>query len=257
MLQEIILAFQAYVEAHRMIVKYKMWKWIIFSGIIYTLLFAVGIYYFWVYSNEGVHFIFNRTGIMAWLDSMKQGWLYLLVIVGQLIIVGVLLSLFFSVFKFIFLIIGSPMFAYLSEKTDSIISGKTFTFSFSRLLKDMSRAIGIAMRNFMWQLVYLLAILFLSFVPVIGWIAPLIALLTECYYFGFSMLDYTNERNELSTRNSIEMIADHKGLAIGNGLVFYAMHLIPVFGWLFAPSYAVVAATLSLKNAKEKQILSI
>ncbi len=257
MLQEIIIAFQAYLQAHRLIVKYKMWKWIVFSGLIYTILFAVGIYFFWIYSNKGVHYIFNRSGILAWLDNMKEGWLYLVVIVGQLIIVAVLLSLFFSLFKFIFLIIGSPIFAYLSEKTESIISGKTFSFSMVRLLKDIKRAIVIALRNFLWQLVYLLAILILSFVPVIGWIAPLIALLTECYYFGFSMLDYTSERNQLSERESITFISRHRGLAIGNGLVFYGMHLVPVIGWIFAPSYAVVAATLSINAAREKKVVVI
>ena len=33
-------------------------------------------------------------------------------------------------FKYIFLIIGSPLFAYLSEKTEAIIEGKDFPFSF-------------------------------------------------------------------------------------------------------------------------------
>lgn len=257
MLQEIIIAFQSYIQAHNLIKKYKMWKWILFTGIIYTLLFALGLYFFWIYSNKAVHYIFNQSGIMAWLDSMKQGWLYLLVIVGQLIIVGIMFFIFFSVFKVLFLIVGSPIFAYLSEKTESIISGKVFEFNFPRLLKDMWRAIKIAVRNFLWQMVYLLAILILSFIPVAGWIAPLVALLTECYFFGFSMLDYTSERKQLSARTSIELIRRHKGLAIGNGLVFYLMHLVPVIGWLFAPSYAVIAATLSLNKASEKNIVAL
>jgi CysZ protein len=35
-------------------------------------------------------------------------------------------------------------------------------------------------------------------------------------------------------------------LAIGNGLVFYAMHLLPFIGWVLAPAYAIVAATLAV-----------
>ncbi len=256
MLQDIIIAFQSYSEAHRFIVKNKLWTWIIFTGLIYCVLFVIGIYYFWVFSNIWVKEIFTQTGIMAWLDSMKQGWLYLVVIVGQLIIVGVLLSLFFSLFKFLFLIVGSPMFAYLSEKTDSIRSGKDFPFNWKRLFKDAARGVGIALRNVVWQTVYLLSILILSFIPVIGWIAPLIALLIECYYFGFSMLDYSGERNELSASESIEFIGNNKGLAIGNGIVFYLMHLVPVVGWLFAPTYAVVAATLSIEKKKAMQVVT-
>jgi CysZ protein len=159
-------------------------------------------------------------------------------------------------FKFIFLIIGSPVFAYLSERTESILEGRDFPFSFPQLFKDMWRGSKIALRNLLWQTVYVLTILILSFIPVIGWIAPLVALLTECYYFGFSMLDYSSERNKLSTMQSIEFISRHKGLAIGNGLVFYLMHLIPILGWLVAPTYAVIAATLSLHKAREKQVIT-
>jgi CysZ protein len=67
---------------------------------------------------------------------------------------------------------------------------------------------------------------------------------------GFSMLDYTNERKGLSSAESIHFINRHKGLAIGNGMVFYCMHLIPVVGWILAPGYAVIAATLSMQEKK-------
>ena len=147
------------------------------------------------------------------------------------------------------------MFAYLSERTESILEGRDFPFSFPQLLKDMWRGSKIALRNLLWQTVYVLTILILSFLPVVGWIAPLIALLTECYYFGFSMLDYSSERNKISASQSIEFIGRHKGLAIGNGLVFYLMHLVPILGWLLAPSYAVIAATISLLSARKGQII--
>jgi CysZ protein len=40
-------------------------------------------------------------------------------------------------------------------------------------------------------------------------------------------------------------------------MVFYLMHLIPVLGWLFAPSYAVIAATISLYKAKTEGLINI
>jgi CysZ protein len=65
------------------------------------------------------------------------------------------------------------------------------------------------------------------------------------------MLDYTNERKHLSASESIDLINRHKGLAIGNGIVFYLIHILPVIGWVFAPGYAVVAATLSLQDQRQ------
>lgn len=254
MLKEIFISIQSYYAAHQFIKKHCLWKWIMIPGIVYCLLFIAGLYLFGVSSVNAIEFILLKSGIKAWLESMQDSWLNLLVIVGQGIIMAVLFLYYFSLFKFLFLIIGSPVFAYLSERTESILEGRNFPFSYPQLLKDMWRGSKIALRNLLWQTVYVLTILILSFLPVVGWIAPLIALLTECYFFGFSMLDYSSERNKLSPSQSIEFISRHKGLAIGNGLVFYLIHLIPVLGWLVAPSYAVIAATLSLHTAREKQV---
>ena len=250
MLKEIIISVQSFLEAHRFIVKHRLWKWIIIPGIIYCLLFVSGIT-----SVKLINYILAETGMKAWLVSMDDSWLNLLVIVGQGIMMGVLFLFYFSLFKFFFLIVGSPVFAYLSEKTESIIEGRDFPFSFSQLLKDIARGISIALRNLLWQSVYLITILILSFIPVVGWIAPLIAFITECYYFGFSMLDYSSERNKMSASQSIEFIGRHRGLAIGNGLVFYLIHCLPIIGWVLAPGYAVIAATLSLHKAREKQVI--
>lgn len=255
MLKEIIIAIQSYAEAHRFISKHRLWKWIIIPGIFYSILFIVDIYLFWTSSNTAIEFILLKTGAKSWLDKMQDSWISFLFIVGQIILRLVLLLFYFSLFKFLFLIIGSPVFAYLSEKTESIMEGRDFPFSFSQLLKDIGRAIKIALRNVLWQTVYVVTILFLSFIPILGWIAPLVALFVECYYFGFSMLDYSSERNKLTAQQSIAFISHHKGLAIGNGMVFYMLHLLPIIGWLFAPSYAVVAATLSIISARKKHVI--
>jgi CysZ protein len=162
----------------------------------------------------------------------------------------ILFFFYFSLFKFLFLIVGSPVFAYLSEKTSSLIEGKDFPFHFGQLLKDIWRGIKLALRNALWQTVYMFSILLLSLIPLVGWITPLIGLFIECYYYGFSMVDYSLERNKLSPAASIDFIGRHKGLAIGNGLMFYLMHAIPVLGWVLAPAYAVIAATLSLYKVK-------
>jgi CysZ protein len=255
MLKEIIISIQSFFDAHKFISKHRLWKWIMIPGLIYCIMFMLGMYAFGVTSYNLVELILLKTGIKPWLESMHESWLNFLVIVGQVLIMGVLFLFYFSLFKFLFLIIGSPVFAYLSERTESIIQGRDFPFSFPQLLKDIARGIRIALRNLLWQTVYLMAILILSFIPVIGWLGPLIALLVECYSFDFSMLDYSSERNKLSASQSIDFISRHKGLAIGNGLVFYMMHFIPFIGWLLAPSYAVVAATLSLHKAKQDNVI--
>lgn len=251
MLKEIIISIEAYFKAHNFIVKNRLWKWIVVPGVIYAILFVVGIYFFWESSGYVINYIFSKTGLKTWMQREEDSLLRFVFIFGQVILHLILMFFYFSWFKYIFLIIGSPVFAYLSEKTATLIEAKEFPFDLRQFIKDTFRGIGLALRNTLWQTVYTVSILFISLIPVLGWATPVLALFVECYYFGFSMLDYNSERNKLSVAESIDFIAHHKGLAIGNGLVFYMMHGLPLIGWILAPSYAVVAATLSLHTSNK------
>ena len=248
MLEEIIIAVQSYSKAHRFIRQNNLWRWILIPGLLYALLFVTGIYFFWQSSAYIIDYLLSAAGVRSWLQRENEGWLNFIFIFGQIVVQLILMLFYFSWFKYLFLIIGSPLFAYLSEKTEAIQSKSEFPFSLKRFFEDILRGISIALRNTLWQTVYTVSILLLALVPVLGWITPLLALFIECYYLGFSMLDYTNERRELSASQSIDFITRHKGLAIGNGIVFYLMHALPLVGWVLAPGYAVVAATLSLQS---------
>ena len=250
MLKEIIISIQSYLDAHQFIRQHRLWKWIIIPGLLYMILFIVGMYFFWQSSNDAVTWGSRQIGLEDWLQRQRSEWLSFLFVMIGLILRLILVFFYFSLFKYLFLIIGSPLFAYLSEKTESILEERDFPFSFKQLMKDAWRGIKLALRNTLWQSVYMLSLLLLSLVPVVGWVSPMIALFVECYYYGFSMMDYSCERNKLSPSASIEFISRHKGLAIGNGIIFYLMHSVVIIGWIFAPAYAVVAATLSLHKIK-------
>ncbi|HMO33632.1 MAG TPA: EI24 domain-containing protein [Lacibacter sp.] len=251
MLKELVIAIEAYFRAHRFIVRHKLWKWILIPGLLYALLFVTGMWLFWTSSGSFLNWLFELMGIRAWLESMRSEWLNFLFITGSLIFRLILLFFYFSLFKYLFLIVGAPLFAYLSEKTESILEDRDYPFSMPQFLSDVWRGIRLALRNLLWQTVYTVTILLFSLVPVVGWVSPLIAFLVECYYYGFSMLDYSAERHKLSPSQSIAFISGQKGLAIGNGMVFYLLHLLPLVGWVLAPAYAVVAATLSLYHTKD------
>ncbi len=251
MLKEIIIAIQSYYKAHHFIRVHKLWKWIILPGIIYTILFLISIYFFGKTANTFTEWISLKTGLKTWLDKSGNGLLRFIFTFDAIIFWVIQMLFYFSLFKYIWLIVGSPVFVYLSEKTDTIITGKEFHFNASQFRKDMLRGIYIAIRNTLWQSVYMISILILSLIPIVGWLMPLLALLVECYYYGFSMLDYSFERKKMNTTESVYFIGNHRGLAIGNGIMFFIMHIIPVIGWVLAPAYAIVAATLSLHDVKE------
>ena len=255
MLKEIVISIQAYFKAHEFIQKHKLWRWIIIPGILYALLFAISMYFFSQSATAAIEYFSTETGLQGWINRLHDSWIGFLFTMGGVILWLILMLLYFSLFKYIWLIIGSPVFSYLSERTASIIEGKTFDFQLKQYISDVIRGIKVAVRNTVWQLVYLISIILLSLFPLIGWISPIIAVLLECYYYGFSMLDYTCERRKMNMEKSIDFVSQHKGLAVGNGIVFYCFHVIPIIGWVLAPAYAVIAATISMHRIEDNQDL--
>ena len=130
MLKEIVISIQSYFEAHQFIRKHRLWKWILIPGIIYTLMFVVGMYFFWQSSNDAVTWLSRQIGLESWLQNQSSEWLSFLFVMAGIFLRLILVFFYFSLFKYLFLIIGSPLFAYLSEKTESILEGKDFPFSF-------------------------------------------------------------------------------------------------------------------------------
>jgi CysZ protein len=246
LLKEIVIAIQSFSEAHRFIEKNKLLKWIIIPGIIYTILFITGMYFFVQSSNDAVTWLSGQLRIEGWLQQERSPWLSYFFVMAGIMLRLILLFFYFSLFKYLILIIGAPVFAYLSEKTESIIEGKDYSFNWAELRKDTYRGIRLALRNAAWQTVYTFSLLLLSLFPLVGWVTPIIALFVECYYYGFSMFDYSFARNKFSPSQSIQFIGRHRGLAIGNGLLFFLLHIVIIF----APAYAVVAATLSVHKVK-------
>ena len=246
MLKEIVIAVQSWDEARLFIKKHGLFRWIIIPGIIYTLLFILGMFFFWSSANDVISWISSRLQIETWLQKERSEWLSFLFVMTGMMLRLILVLFYFSFFKYLILIIGSPVFAYLSEKTEAMLEGKEHHFNWGDLKKDCLRSSKLALRNCGWQTVYLIALIFLSAIPVAGWIVPVIALLMECYYFGFSMLDYSFARAGFTPAQSISFIGRHKGLAIGNGLLFYFMHIIIIL----APAYAIIAGTLSVHKVK-------
>jgi CysZ protein len=251
LLKEIIIAIDSYFKAHRFISQHRLWKWIIIPGLIYAMLFCVSMYFFGKSATGVIQYLTDVTGLRNWVQQMQNSWLGFFFTLAGVIVWIILMFFYFSLFKYVWLILGSPIFAYLSEKTASILEEQETQVSARQVMKDLLRGIRIALRNTGWQTVYALSILLLSLVPVIGWATPILALFVECYYYGFSMLDYSCERRKLGPVESIAFIGRHRGLAIGNGLVFYLMHFLVIVGWVLAPAYAVVAATISMHEVKE------
>lgn len=245
-MKEIVIAFRSWEEARHFIRQHQLMKRILWPGIIYSLLFLIGLIFFFSSSNEVVNWMSGELGIEQWLQRERNEWLSFLFVMNGMMVRLVLLLLYFSLFKYVLLIIGSPAFTYLSERTEAMLDGKEHPFDWQDVKGDVRRGIQLALHNAGRELLYFAGLIVLALVPLIGWITPLIAIVIEGYYFGVSMLDYSFARSKMTLKESLLFSSQHKGLAIGNGLLFFAMHILV----LLAPAYAIIAATLSVRHVK-------
>ena len=231
--------------------QHRMWKWMIIPGIVYTVLFLLGMNYFSQSSSFFIEWIILKTGLKSWVDSLSSDLIGFFITMGSFWLWFTLLLLYFALFKFIFLALFSPFFAYLHIRIAAIQKNEPFEFHWTPYRKLVYRAVVLSLTNMLWQAVYLVPIILVCTIPIIGWFTPIFTILMECYFFGYAMLDYG-----LATENKTRLVAAtyvsrHKGLPIGNGIIFYLLHLIPVIGWMTAPFYALIAAHLNTQEIKD------
>ncbi len=159
--------------------------------------------------------------------------------------------------KYIVLIIVSPILALASEAADEKLTGRKYPFSFSQLMKDILRGSLLAIRNLFIEYGLFFAGFLLGFIPVLGWILliiyPFFLILVSWYYYGFSMLDYSCERNKMGVRQSSSFVWRNKGAACGIGCIYWLIFLIPFAGFIFAPIMGVVGATMAFNDIHARE----
>ena len=251
MLKELILAIRAYFSAHRFIVQHKLWKWMIVPGILYAYLFVLGMNYFSQSSSFFIESIILKTGLKSWVDTLNNDLIGFFITMGSFWLWFTLLLFYFALFKYLFLILFAPFFAYLHLRIDAIKNETAFVFNSKAYRKLIARALLLNVTNLLWQTVYLIPIVIICTLPIIGWFTPIFTILIECYFLGAAMLDYSLASEQKNKVAAAAYVNNHKGLPIGNGLVFYLLHFIPIIGWMTAPFYSLIAAQLNTQEVKD------
>jgi CysZ protein len=247
------LGFKTYSDAHKLIVKQRLWGYVFLPAIINVIMLLLVIFFGWHYINLFTEWLLDITG----LSSTPEGFFkYVVIFFKWIFKIGlyVLLFLFYtSVYRYIVLAILSPALALLSEKTDKILTGHNYPFRFGQFIKDVFRGIRIVIRNFLIEMAFMALLFFFSYIPVVGWFSPIIMFFITCYFYGFSMIDYSNERFKMKVKDSVKFVRKNRGMAVSNGIVFYLFFFcIPVVGFIFAPAYSVVAATIGVAKVRNE-----
>jgi CysZ protein len=178
-----------------------------------------------------------------------------------LIVKIVFLFIFNYLNGYILLIIISPLLAYMSEKTEKILTGREYPFSLNKYVSDVVRGILIGIRNFFYQTILTAVILIFIFIPILGEVVaillPFVIFFIGAYFYGFSFIDYVSERRGYKIKDSVKFVRMNAGFSIALGVIFSVMLMIPFIGSFLAgmaAETATVAASKYFNSGKGKNI---
>lgn len=230
-------------------------------------IFSNGLWWFFVFPIIlNILFLFGGFAAVNYLTETLNSWVHQLIVGENSTLFGVeifqgfmsgfiwlvLKILFFFVFAYLggylVIIFMSPVYSVLSEKTEQLLTGKKYPLDGDQMMRDIVRGIMIASRNMFIEILYFVAIFVLSFIPIIGQLSAILLFFISSYFYGFSFMDYTIERQRYTISQSVAFIRKNKGVAIANGVLFSLFLLIPFCGTTlagFISIISVVAATIS------------
>jgi len=229
-----------YAKAHQVILKHRLWPYMMIPGILSLLYVLVWVIVGSIYFPDISTYItdnwlpnFMKGGITQILTSMLL-WIFL-ILIGYL------------TYKPVIMILFLPVLGYLSEITEKVVYQQPIPdFDVKELIRLGIRGLYLNLRNLARAILFSILAWLLIIIPIIGGVvSPIIIALIQFYYDGFGLMDYTMERRGLSAAESIRFIKANRGKVMGVGSGFMLMMVIPFLGWFAAPSYGTVAATLA------------
>lgn len=230
----IIEGVKAYFNAFKIINELKLWKYfripIIISLIVGLVIAGVALTFS---SNVGSYI----GGIWRW-DFGKDTFNAISTFISALLILAVGLILY----KHIVMALVAPFMSPISEKIEKHFLGEAHEHRVTTFSEQLSRGIKISVRNLRRELGFTVLILMIGFIPIIGLLSPIFLFLVQAYYAGFGNMDFTLERH-YKYKESVQFVRESRGVAVGNGILFMLLSLIPVIGFIIVLPLSVTAAT--------------
>ena len=238
MIRDLIRSITAYFDAIPAISRYRLWGYVIFSAI---LSMVIGYALYKVAGGLG-----NTVS-----DMLLSRWEWgsgnsVVEFISDLLSKGIFLFVFWFMYKYIMFVILAPIMSLISEKIESIHDGtESAPFSISGAISDMLRGLRIAIRNIVRELLLTLLIVILGLFPALTLFSGIGLYLVQSYYAGFGNMDYYLERR-MNVRETVDFVRRRKLAAVGSGLGYMLLLLIPVAGIILAPLLGAISATLFL-----------
>lgn len=245
--EQIFLGINSYVRAFRILDKYNLWAILILPALLSLVIALIVVVLAWVTSEDIVLYVTSRYSFRDYGDRIGE----IIELVLSILIWGITLFFYLKLYRYLVLIALSPVFVNVSKILHKNIDGMDEKMNLKVYCFCSFRGIQLAIRNFFLELLVMAGLLLLTLIIV--WILPVvpaIILLVESYFFGMVMMDYAYEMDGFSRVQSRENIRRNAGIAMGNGLIFNLIILLPLIGVILGPVMALVAARVAIDENK-------
>jgi CysZ protein len=211
----LLLGYKNYWKGVQFLIRHKLYWYVIFPVVLFALIYLLGGYFLRLENRISLELSHTASGI----DTLNEMTWF----TAKMIFIDSLHMLFTKFALYIVVIILAPVLSLLSEKIEEIITGNRYPFRFMQLVHDVQRGAKIALRNIMWEYFFIVLVLGLSsfFDGTVR--AVLIFSIPMCfgfYFYGFSFIDYINERRRLNIQQSVYFVSKHRGLAVAIGSIY-------------------------------------
>lgn len=251
MVRQITAGFSAYGKALGIIFSQGLWWFFLFPFILNAVLLMAGFSFASALAEPAREWILEATGLDSsgfFLSEYLRGFILVLVII-------ILKILFFFLFAmlggYITLILLSPVLAYLSERTERILTGRSYPFNPVQFVRDLVRSFILSLRNMFFQMAAAILLFITGFIPVIGLASPFLLFAVSAHFYGFSFMDYSLERKKFSMEKSVHFVNSNKGLAFAIGSPYLFLLLVPYVGVFLAGFGAIVSTVAATITAEE------
>lgn len=232
-LRQFLIGLSSYLTAARIIFTTQIW--LSFS---IPLLLSVGLYF------GGDVLADNLADFDLSSIDDKNGAQYLLIGVQSL---AVYISKYMT--KYLIIALLAPLLTAISTKVEFQLTGNKYPLNVAYYIEDVIRALTITARNIVLQIIVMGIVYGITYIYSLpDEINQAVYYLTSFYFYGFSFIDYANERRRLSVSESVRFTRANGGAAFALGMVYGLLWYIPYAGVVIAPIFAVVAGTITLHS---------
>ena len=243
-MKAITLVFNSFSDSFKVIKDAGLRKFYFLPGIISMFIFGGFIYL-------GEYLSLNLASALENFFKLQEYGSILYIFIKILVWICTVFF-YYLVYKSLLLVIISPILGYVSERVETHLTGKKFDFTFKDNLRFLIRGIDIGLKSFFKQMVGTCVVMLLGFIFPINLSIPLLIFIIQGYFTGFSFMDYTLERYNLSPKESLDFLKKQRVYAALCGGIFTLLFFIPVVGIFIAPLITCVATTMiTLELLKE------